>query len=114
MSAEQRSLKTLVKRSLMIFGVAICAPVIVALAPTGYALWRFSRLPVSASKLSQLKPGMDTARVEKILGKPTHRGVFTNQFIGNWTQWTYSNPGNWKFVCVYFDGKGVFENYIED
>jgi hypothetical protein len=114
MSAEHRSLKTLVKRSLMIFGVAICAPVIVALAPTGYALWRFSRPPVSASKLSQLKPGMDTARVVKILGKPTHRGVFTNQFIGNWTQWTYSNPGNWKFVCVYFDGKGVFENYIED
>lgn len=113
MSAEQPSLKTFVKRSLMILGLVICVPTIVTFAEIGCWL-RYSRSPVSVSKLAQLKPGMDTARVEKLLGKPTHRSVFTNQFIGNWTEWTYSNPGSWKFVCVYFDGKGGFENYIED
>jgi hypothetical protein len=113
MKPQHSSRKIIANLILVLFTVVIGAPVVI-LAFFGYQVYSFSRSPVSAAKLARLKPGMDTARVERLLGKPNQHEVFTNQFSGHWTQWTYSNPGSWKFVCVYFDGNGLLENHIED
>ena len=74
-----------------------------------FALWWLFTIPISASRLRTLTPGMTETEVERMLGRPNQTNRIESEMI-----WIYSRRPCIAYLAVRFDGTGHYQSYVVD